>query len=181
MGLFDDIVENLDKERTGGKGFARGTHEVLIMLAEAQTDAKGRDVIKITVCDKEDEEKTGEATLWFHSKGGAKMAMDKVLRLLVHNVDEDKKPKVKELGKKLTAGIDDLSKGRDVALKLLTEKLIGKEAYFVVEPSGIYSTSKYGDIWYYPAQPKGDRNPKVDMSQAGDVTEDELPDFGDDL
>lgn len=182
MGLFDEIVDNLDKERTGGKGFEYGTHEVLIMLAEGQTDSKGRDVIKITVADKEDNDKTGEATLWFHSEGGAKMGMDKVLRLLTHNVDDDKKPKVKELGQKLTAGITDLIKGRDIALKLINEKLIGKEGYFVVEPKAGYTTSKYGDIWYYPAKPQGEKtDPLAGATEATDIKETDLPDFGDEL
>lgn len=180
-GLFDDIIDNLDKEYIPSKGFPKGTHEVIIMLAEAVTDSKDRDIIKVTVADKKDESIIGEATLWFHSEGGARMSMDKVLRLLSHNTPEENKPKVKELGKKIAAGVTDLKKGRDIALKVLTEKLIGKEGYFVVDPQGKYDTSKYGDLWYYPAEPQSDRKPKVDMSQAGDVTEDEIPDFGDDL
>lgn len=176
-GLFDDIVENLDKERTSGKGFARGTHEVLIMLAEAQTDAKGRDVIKVTVCDKENKDITGEATLWFHSEGGSKMAMDKVLRLITHNVSEEKKPMVKELGRKMLANITEFKKGREIALKLINEKLIGKEAYFVVEPNGSYETSRYGDIWYYAYQAK--ENPLEGATEATDISPSELPEFGD--
>jgi hypothetical protein len=155
-GLFDDILGNLDKDRgASGKGFEFGTHDVIIMLAEAQTDAKNRDLIRITVCDKADENKVGEATFWFHTKGATQMSVDKVLRLLIHNVDEDKKPKVKELGEQLFAKIDDFGKARDAALKLLNEKLIGKEGYLAVNPSGKYTTSKYGDLWYYPAAPQG--------------------------
>lgn len=180
-GIFDEIIENLDKEYTPSKGFERGTHEVLIMLAEAKTDSKGRDIIKVTVADKEDDSITGEATLWFHSEGGAKVGMDKVLRLLTHNTPEENKPKVKELGKKIATGVTDLTKGRDIATKLINEKLIGKEGYFVVDPTGNYDTSKYGDLWYYPAEVQSERKPKVDMSQAGDVQESDIPDFGDDL
>ena len=156
--LFDDILNNLDKERNNsGQGFERGTHTVAIGLAESKTDAKGRDMIKITVLDPNDNEKTAEATLWFHSEGGAKMSVDKVLRLLIHNVDEDKKPKVKELGEKLFASINDTKKARDIALNLINEKLIGKEAYAVADPQGNYSTTKYVDIWYYPAKPQGEK------------------------
>lgn len=162
--LFGDIISNLDKERSAGKGFEFGTHDVKIMLAEAQTDAKDRDIIRVTVCGKEDEDKVAEATLWFHSEGGAKMSVDKVLRLLIHNVDEDKKPKVKELGEQLFSKITDFKKSREVALKLLNEKLIGKEGYLAVNPSGNYSTSKYGDLWYYPAAPQGAQKDTKDDS-----------------
>ena len=154
-GLFDDILNNLDKERASGQGFEYGTHEVKIMMAESQTDSKGRDIIKVTVCGKDDEAKTAQATLWFHSEGGAKMSVDKVLRLLIHNVDEDKKAKVKQLGEQLFSKMTDLAKSRETALKLLNEKLIGKEGYLAVNPSGNYSTSKFGDLWYYPAAPQG--------------------------
>lgn len=168
--LFGDILNNLDKERSGGKGFEFGTHEVKIMLAEAVTDAKGRDIIKVTVCDAKDEEKLAEATLWFHSEGGAKMSVDKVLRLLIHNVDEDKKPKVKALGEQLFSKITDLGKARDAALQLLNEKLIGKEGYLAVNPSGNYTTSKYGDLWYYPAAPQGaPKDTKNDDTTPADV------------
>jgi len=70
--LFGDILNNLDKERSTSQGFERGTHDVKIMLAEAKTDAKGRDVIKVTVCDAVKEDITAEATLWFHSEKGGK-------------------------------------------------------------------------------------------------------------
>lgn len=155
MPLFDDILNNLDKERAAGKGFEYGTHDVVIGSAEGITDAKGRDIIRVTVVSKDDQEKTAEATLWFHSEGGAKMSVDKVLRLLIHNVDEDKKAKVKELGEHLFSKITDFSKAREVALQLINEKLIGKEGYLAVNPSGKYDTSKYGDLWYYPAAPQG--------------------------
>lgn len=155
MAMFDDILNNLDKERGAGKGFEYGTHDVLIGSAEAVTDAKGRDIIRVTVIGKDDNEKTAEATLWFHSEGGAKMSVDKVLRLIIHNVDDDKKAKVRELGTQLFGKITDHSKSREVALKLLNEKLIGKEGYLAVNPSGNYTTSKYGDLWYYPADPQG--------------------------
>lgn len=174
MGMFDDIVNNLDKERTGGQGFEYGTHTVKIMLAEANTDAKGRDIIRVTVCDEKDEEKTAEATLWFHSEGGAKMSVDKVLRLIIHNVDEEKKAKVKQLGEQLFSKLTDLGKARDAALQLINEKLIGKEGYLAVSPSGKYSTSKYGDLWYYPAAPQGaPQDTKNDTTTPADV---DIPD-----
>lgn len=169
--LFGDIINNLDNEKgAAGKGFEYGTHTVKIMLAEAKTDAKGRDVIKVTVCDENDQEKLAEATLWFHSPGGAKMSVDKVLRLLIHNVDEEKKPKVKALGEQVFAKLTDLGKARDAALQLINEKLIGKEGFLAVSPSGNYSTSKYGDLWYYPAAPQGaPQDSKNDSTTPADV------------
>ena len=71
--LFGDILNDLDKDKTGGQGqgFEYGTHTVAIGLAEAKTDAKGRDIIKVTVMDPNNNDKTAEATLWFLSAGGA--------------------------------------------------------------------------------------------------------------
>lgn len=174
MGLFDDIISNVDKEHVAGKGFEFGTHVVKIGLAEAKTDSKNRDVIKVTVFDPEDEERSAEATLWFHSEGGAKMSVDKVLRLIIHNVDEDKKPKVKALGEKLFSKINDLGKARETALTLINEKLIGKEGYLAVNPSGKYTTSKYGDLWYYPAAPQGAQLDIIEDAEPVDIND--LPD-----
>ena len=102
------------------------------------------------------------------------MSVDKVLRLLIHNVDEEKKPKVKALGEQVFAKIDDFGKARDAALQLINEKLIGKEGYLVVNPSGNYSTSKYGDLWYYPAAPQGaPQDTKNDSTTPADV---DIPD-----
>lgn len=173
--LFDDILNNLDKDRSSaGQGFERGTHEVVIGLAEAKTDAKGRDIIKVTVMDKDDNDKTAEATLWFHSEGGVKMSVDKVLRLIIHNVSEDKKPKVRELGEKIFGSMTDFTKAREAALQLINEKLIGKEGYLVINPSGNYSTSRYGDLWYYPAEPQ--KSEAATKLGGEDVSVDDLPD-----
>lgn len=184
MGMFDEILDNVGEPFKGGKGFTYGTHEVLVMLAEAkQKKTRANDkaeVIEVTVCDKVDEEKTAICTLYFHTEGGAKMSVAKVLGILVHNVGEEKKEVVRELGRRLFANIDDPVKARDIAAKLINEKLIGKEAYLVAEPRGDYKTTSYGDLWHYPAEPQGepaDEAQAVAKEVGGSVVDEaELPD-----
>lgn len=180
MGIFDDILDNVGEPYKGGKGFERGTHEVVIMQAEAkQKSTKANDkaeVIEVIVADEKDEDKTATCTLYFHTVGGAKMSVIKVLGLLVHNVGEDKKDAVRDLGRKLFGNISDLTESRDIAAKLLNDRMIGKKAYLVAEPSGEYKTTSYGDLWHYEVEPKKDDL----LSEAEDVTGDiESPDFGD--
>lgn len=157
-GMFDEILENVGEPYTGGsKGFKYGTHEVVIgTVTSAQKDlqsAKNADVIEVESYDINDPERIGKSTLYFHTEGGAKMSVTKILGMIVHNVGEDKKDKVRELGKKLFAGIESPSKARDVAAKLMTEKFMvnGKEykAFFFADPRGKYSTTNYGDLWHY--------------------------------
>lgn len=183
MGMFDDVLDNVGEPYKGGKGFEYGTHEVLIMLAEpVEKKVKSNDkapVIEITVADVTDNDKTATCTLYFHTEGGAKMAVTKVLGILVHNVGEEKKETVRELGKKLFASVDDPTAARDIAAKLINDKMIGKKAYLVAEPQGNYKTTSYGDIWHYPAEPQSE--PQDDAQKAakdtgGSVVDDsELP------
>lgn len=188
MGMFDDVLENVGEPYKGGKGFEYGTHEVLIMLAEAKAKdtkkAKDCAIIEVTVADETDNDKTASCTLWFHTEGAAKMSVTKVMGLMVHKVGEEKKEAVRTLGKKLFDGIDDPTKARDIADKLINDKLIGAKAYLVAEPRGGYSTTSYGDLWHYPAEPQGE--PENDAQAAakavgGAVVEnaDDLPEFGD--
>lgn len=188
MGMFDDVLDNVGEPFGGGKGFEYGTHEVLIMLSEAkQKKTKADDkaeVIEVTVADKEDNDKTALCTLYFHTEGGAKMAVAKVLGLLVHKVSEDKKDAVRELGKKLFGSITDPTKARDVANKLINDKLIGAEAYLVAEPQGKYKTTSYGDIWHYPAEPQTKPVEATTVVEgAEDITDEidpaDMPDFKD--
>lgn len=158
MGMFDDVIDKVGEPFQGGKGFEYGTHEVVIGTAEAKSKdtkkAKDCAVIEVVVFDEADNDKTATCTLWFHTEGAAKMSVAKVLGILVHNVGEEKKDKVRELGKKLFASVNDISKARDVAAKLMADKLIGKKAYLVAEPNGDYKTTSYGDLWHYPAEPR---------------------------
>jgi len=177
LGFLEDTLNNVGEEYKGGKGFEKGTHVVTILAADAG-DSKDRPILKVTVGDPEDTDKTAEATLWFHTEGGAKMAVTKVLGILIHSVGEEKKEKVRQLGKQLFGAIEKPEKARDVAAKLINDKLIGKEAYLVVDPQGKYSTSKYGDIWHYPAEIQdGEKKVKVGDMEGTEVAADDIPDF----
>jgi len=113
------------------------------------------------------------------------MSVAKVLGILVHNSGEEKKDAVRELGKKLFASIDDPTKARDVAAKLMTDKMVGKKAFLVAEPSGKYKTTSYGDLWHYAAEPQSKPVEAVATVEGEDITNTEegqdLPDFPDDL
>lgn len=183
-GIFDDILANVGEPFKGGKGFEYGTHEVVIGTAEAkQKDtqkAKDCAIIEVTVFDENDDNKQASCTLWFHTEGAAKMSVAKVLGIMVHNVGEEKKDKVRELGKQLFGNISDTTKARDVAAKLINDKLLAKKAYLVAEPKGDYSTTSYGDLWHYPAEPQSKKEENILGGE--DVTEElagDLPDFGD--
>lgn len=176
--FLDDVLNTVGEPWSGSQGFPAGTHKVAILEAEAIKDKKDRDVIKVIVCDPDNQDMQAEATLWFHTEGGAKMAVTKVMGLVVHSVGEEKKEAVKTLGKKVFASADTPTKAQAVALKLLNEKLIGKEAFLVVTPNGNYSTSKYGDLWHYPAEAQT-QEPVVEGEVLPDDTE--LPDFGEEL
>lgn len=159
MALFEDVINNVGKPYSGGKGFTYGTHEVVIGTAEAKSKdtkkAKDCAIIEVVVFDQTDNNKSATCTLWFHTTGAAKMSVTKVLGMLVHNVGEEKKDAVRELGKKLFGSIEDPVEARDVAAKLMNDKLLGKKAYLVAEPQGDYSTTSYGDLWHYEATPQG--------------------------
>lgn len=190
MGMFDDVIDNVGEPFKGGKGFEYGTHEVIIGEANAvakKTKANPEaPVIEIIVMGAVDNEKTATCTLYFHTEGGAKMSVGKVLGIMVHNVGEEKKDAVRELGKKLFASIEDPVVARDVALKLINDKLITKKAYLVAEPQGKYKTTSYGDIWHYPAEPQSepqDAGQQAAKDLGGSVVEDvdDTPEFPDDL
>lgn len=154
MGLFDDVLENVGEPYTGGgKGFAYGTHEVLIdAVGSAQKKTRNNPdaaVIEVEVVGAEDTDRKATATLYFHTEGGAKMSITKILGILVHNSGEDKKDTIRELGKKLFGSINDPTEARDVAVKLLQQKMIAKKAYLFADPQGKYPTTSYGDIWHY--------------------------------
>lgn len=194
MGMFDDVLDNVGEPYKGGKGFEYGTHEVLIGTVEAKSKdtkkSKDNAIIEVVVFDEKDNDKTATCTLWFHTEGAAKMSVTKILGILVHNVGEEKKEAVRELGKKLFGSIDDPIQARDVAAKLMNDKLLTKKAYLVAEPQGKYSTTSYGDLWHYAAEPqsadeRAERAANAEAVGGEDITntEDagEIPDFGDDL
>lgn len=186
MGMFDDVLENVGEPFNASKGFEHGTHEVVIgtvTATEKKTKANDKSaVIEVEVFDENDNDKTATCTLYFHTEGGAKMSVAKVLGLMVHKVSEDKKDKVRELGKKLFGSIDDPVQARDVAAKLMQEKLIGAKAFLVAEPQGKYKTTSYGDIWHYPAEPQTQPTEEAKI-EGEDITgtkeAENIPDFDD--
>ena len=183
-GMFDDVINNVGEPYKGGKGFEYGTHEVVIGTVKATSKdtkkASGCSIIEVEVFDENDNDKKASCTLWFHTEGAAKMSVIKVLGILVHNVGQEKKEAVRNLGKELFGSINDLTKSRDVAAKLMTDKLIGKKAYLVAEPNGKYKTTSYGDLWHYPAEPQN--KPVIEEVQVSTSAEEiEIPDFPEDL
>lgn len=191
MGMFDDVLNNVGEPYKGGKGFGWGTHEVIIGTAgSAEKKTKANDaapVIEVEVYDPNDESRTAKCTLYFHTEGGAKMSVTKILGILVHNAGDAKKDAVRELGKKLFSDITDPVKARDVATKLMQDKMLGKKAYLVAEPTGNYKTTSYGDLWHYPATPESDEPEAANDPLAGSTNitgtkeAEDLPDFPDDL
>jgi hypothetical protein len=187
LGFLDEVIENAGEPYKGGKGFEYGTHEVIIGTVEAKAKdtkkQKGAAIIEVIVFDEADNDKTANCTLWFHTEGAAKMSVTKALGIMVHNVGEEKKDKVRELGKKLFASVDAPEKARDVVAKLMNDKMIGYKAYVVAEPNGEYKTTSYGDLWHYPAVPQGETSSKaqaVAQEQGGSVVDTEdIPDFED--
>lgn len=175
MGMFDEVLNNVGEPYSGGgsKGFEYGTHKVKILLAEPkQKSVKNNpnaEVIIVSVARPEDPDNVAEATLYFHTEGGARMSVTKVLGLLVHKSGEDKKDAVRALGKKLFEQIDDPTKARDIAAKLINEKLIDQEGFAFADPQGKYKTTSYVDLWHYEYE---DPNADDRADAAGDIQED---------
>ena len=178
-------LENVGKPYNQSKGFEYGTHEVVIGEATATTKKTQKmddaPIISVVVFDEVDNEKSATCTLYFHTEGGAKMSVTKVLGILIHNVGEDKKDNVRALGKQLFGSAKTPLESRDIAIKLINDKLVGKKAYLVSEPSGKYDTTAYGDLWHYPAEPQNrlhDLSGDIDKAPTADIDASELPDFG---
>jgi hypothetical protein len=169
MGFLDETLENVGKPM-GAAGFTPGAHTVKIGLAEGGKDAKDRDIIKVIVIGENDEE--GEATLWLHTEGGAKMAVTKVLGILVHNVKEDKKATISDFGKRVFANVKAPADTKEDLLKILNEKLIGKEAFIYAEKQEKYDTTKYVDLWHYD---QSKRQPSAAEDAAYDKAADSAP------
>lgn len=140
-------IDGSERQDSGAQGFTPGAHTVKIGLAEATKDSKDRDIIKVIVIGENDEE--GEATLWLHTEGGAKMAVTKVLGILVHNTPEEKKATISDFGKRVFAGVKEPADVKEGLLRILNEKLIGKEAFIYAEQQEKYDTTKYVDLWHY--------------------------------
>lgn len=190
MGMFDEVLQNVGEPYSGGnKGFAYGTHKVKILLAEPMQKKTKNDpnaeVIVVSVATAEDPDNVAEATLYFHTEGGARMSVTKVLGLLVHKSGEDKKDAVRALGKKLFEQIDDPTKARDIAAKLINEKLIDQEGFAFADPQGKYKTTSYVDLWHYAYEdPNADdraekENPLAGATPLSEAEAEAIPNFDD--
>jgi len=170
MGYLDEVFEKIGSYENN-KGFTRGTHAVKILLAEDEQTPKDQDIIKVSVEGANGE--IGEATLWFSSEGGAKVAVSKIGGLIVHNSSEDKKDSIKEHLKTLfskASELNDLKLTKKILLKIIDEKLIGKEGFAVADPSGKYSTTKYVDLWHYERQLEDRKTePTSDKEEAEEI------------
>jgi hypothetical protein len=55
----------------------------------------------------------------------------------------------------------------------------------VAEPQGKYKTTSYGDLWHYPAEPQSEPEDEAQAAAkatggaVADVSDEEMPDFGD--
>ncbi len=166
-GFLDETLDKVGQTPSGATGFTPGAHTVHIGLAEAAKDNKDREIIRITVIGANDEE--GEATLWLHTEGGAKMAVTKVLGILVHNqVSEEKKAGISDFGKRVFADIKTPAETKDGLMKILNEKLIGKEAFIYAEPQEKYDTTKYVDLWHYDQSKRAPKGATLDQDNAID-------------
>lgn len=169
-------IEGAEKQQGGAQGFEPGAHTVHIGMAEATKDSKDRTIIKVIVIGENDEE--GEATLWLHTEGGAKMAVTKVLGILVHNTPEDKKATISDFGKRVFAGVKEPEDIKEGLLRILNEKLTGKEAFIYAEPQDKYDTTKYVDLWHYEQSKRAPAGPVTKTVAGIDGVED--VDLGDD-
>jgi hypothetical protein len=162
----DEILENVDRQPS--KYFDIGTHKVVIGLISAGTNDNGKEYIEFTVFDPADNERTGTARLWFTSEKAAGYAISIISTIFVHNTPEEKRDALKAALKKLT--------DTDALLDIAQKKLIGKEAFYVVEedPTRTY-TNKNGDvmpsvnrnIYGYEMKPKEDKKAEQAEIDAG--------------
>ena len=161
---LEGIIDTAGTIPSGANGFIAGAHTVNIGIAEAAKDNKDREIIRVTVIGPNDEE--GEATLWLHTEGGAKMAVAKVLGILVHNTAEEKKDTIRDFGKRVFANVKEPVDVKEGLMRILNEKLMGKEAFIFADPQGKYNTTKYVDLWHYDQSNRqasgGDQDNRID-------------------
>lgn len=179
-GFLDQVLDNIGEIYNNDfKGFPAGSHTVKIALAEDGVkkvkDGTEADIITVSVQSLTDDDMVGESTLWFHTEGGARMAVVKVGGLLVHNAPDDKKDRIRELVKQAFSAANangDLKAVQKMCLKLLSEKLIDKEAFITAEPKDGYATTKYVDLWHYSQTAKEPEEKTGDIADDGEVVVD---------
>jgi hypothetical protein len=135
MKFTDEILENVDRQPS--KYFDIGTHKVKIGLVNSGMTDAGKEYMEFTVFDPEDEDRTGTARLWFSSEKAAGYSVGIISTIFVHNTAEEKREALKAALKKLN--------DTDALLDIAQKKLIGKEAFYVVEEDPVRTyTNKEG-------------------------------------
>lgn len=136
MKLTPEILEGVDQQPK--KYFDIGTHKVVIGLINSGTTDNGKEYLEFTVFDSEDNDRIGTARLWFSSDKAAKYSISIISGIFVHNTAEEKRDALKDALKKLT--------DTDALLEIAQKKLIGKEAFYVVEEDPVRTyTNKDGE------------------------------------
>lgn len=153
MKFNEEILSAVDDKPK--KYFDIGSHTVTIGLIASGTTDDGKEYIEFTVFDPEDEDREGSARLWFTSDKAAKYAVSIISSIFIHNTAEDKRDALRGALKKLT--------DTDALLDIAQKKLIGKEAFYVVEEDPVRTyTNKAGEtmpsvnrnIYGYEMKPK---------------------------
>jgi hypothetical protein len=126
--LFNDaILEGVDQQPK--KYFDVGHHTVKIGLITGGATEAGKEYVEFTVFDPEDEDRTGTARLWFTTDKAAKYGIAIISGIFVHNTAEEKRDALRTALKKLT--------DTEALLDIAQKKLIGKEAFYVVEEDDV--------------------------------------------
>jgi hypothetical protein len=136
MKFNEEILSGVDHKPA--KYFGVGNHTVKIGLIAGGTTEAGKEYVEFTIFDEEDNDREGTARLWFSSEKAAKYSVSIISGIFVHNTKEEKREVLKTALKKLT--------DTDALLEIAQKKLIGKEAFYVVEEDPIRTyTNKDGD------------------------------------
>jgi hypothetical protein len=136
MKLTPEILENVDRQPS--KYFDVGTHKVTIGLVTLGTTDSGKEYMEFTVYDPEDDDRTGTARLWFSSDKSAGYSISILSSIFIHNTAEEKRDAVRTAIKKVT--------DTEALLDIAQKKLIGKEAFYVVEEDPVRTyVNKNGD------------------------------------
>ena len=120
-------MENIEfndehKQEMGGSFIPEGVHKVKLGLITFEKDDSDRVFADISVFDEEDRE--GNARLWFHTDGAKKYSFNTLRSIFVHNAPEDKKEATREK-------INNLKNLEE--MDAACQELIGKECWYLVE------------------------------------------------
>lgn len=115
-------VDFTDEHKTESKYFGVGKHKVKIMLVSSGVNTNDKEFIEFTVVGEDGEE--GSAKMYFSTDKAIGYTFRTVRDIFVHNAQEANKDKVRAMV--------DAVKNSDELVDLC-QKLIGKEAWYLVE------------------------------------------------